>query len=303
MILKETDEKTNPAQVALFIMGEKGYVVLESLLAADPTSVECVICSEDRSISRDFYEPIKEKCLANHIPFYNKKDQYSINSEYAYVVGWRWLLYLDEIRAVIFHDSLLPKYRGFNPLASALINGESKIGVTALHAHLKFDCGNIIAQESVSVFYPLTLSGAIDKILPCYTTLAVHIWEKIKNGKTLAAIPQNEAEATYSLWRDAEDYRIDWKKDASHIKRHIDALGSPYLGATALLDGRLVRILEAEEAGDVTIENRSGGKVLFKEGIFPVVVCNGGLLKIISIRDQETGDDMLPLKKFRIRFG
>ena len=45
--------------------------------------------------------------------------------------GWRWLLPSTE-KLIVLHDSLLPRYRGFNPLVSQLIDKEERLGVTAV---------------------------------------------------------------------------------------------------------------------------------------------------------------------------
>jgi methionyl-tRNA formyltransferase len=83
----------------------------------------------------------------------------------------------------------------------------------------------------------------------------------------------------------------------------VDAVGHPYRGASALVDGRLVRIVEARERADVRVENRVPGKVIFMEQGRPVVVCGEGLLKVESMVDDATGASLLPLGKFRLRFG
>jgi methionyl-tRNA formyltransferase len=289
--------------VALFIMGEKGYESLSSLIEFSSDIIECVISSEDRSISHDFYHEIKTLCKENNIPFYNKKDAVSISSKYAFAIGWRWLLFFEQTKIIIFHDSLLPKYRGFNPLVSYLLNKEGKVGVTALFAHEEFDCGDIIDQRSVPITYPIKLKEAIQKIIPCYTELVLGISKKIKNKKEIVGYPQEESLATYSLWRDEDDYKIDWSKDAVYIKRFIDSLGFPYKGASALMNKTKVRILDSEIIEDRVIENRCPGKLLFKQGDYPVVVCGKGLLKITSLCEDISGEELLPLKKFRIRFG
>ncbi|MMZ71732.1 hypothetical protein D1872_352860 [compost metagenome] len=53
---------------------------------------------------------------------------------------------------------------------------------------------------------------------------------------------------------------------------------------------------------DVKIEIRTPGKIIFFEDGFPIVVCGKGLLKILSIRDDKSQKELLPLKKFRVRF-
>jgi methionyl-tRNA formyltransferase len=112
---------------------------------------------------------------------------------------------------------------------------------------------------------------------------------------------QDESKATYSLWRDEADYRIDWTKQATMIRRFIDAVGFPFKGASCVVDGKVLRIAEAEEIADVIIENRDAGKVIFIQDGKPVVVCGQGLLKIHGLYD-ELGNSMLPFARFRSRF-
>lgn len=49
------------------------------------------------------------------------------------------------------HPSLLPKYRGTSPMATALINGDKETGVTIIKMDEKIDHGPIIAQESLTI--------------------------------------------------------------------------------------------------------------------------------------------------------
>jgi methionyl-tRNA formyltransferase len=43
-----------------------------------------------------------------------------------------------------------------------------------------------------------------------YYDLAADVSKSIVSGDTLIGVPQNEVLATYSLWRDEKDYRINW---------------------------------------------------------------------------------------------
>jgi methionyl-tRNA formyltransferase len=58
-----------------------------------------------------------------------------------------------DVPLVVFHDSILPQYRGFNPLVSALINGDSRVGVTAMGTD-EFDKGDIIGQRTIAINIP-----------------------------------------------------------------------------------------------------------------------------------------------------
>tara|TARA_R110002020_G_scaffold181520_1_gene376569 strand:+ start:11530 stop:12408 length:879 start_codon:yes stop_codon:yes gene_type:complete len=289
-------------KISFLIMGQKGYEVLKFMIQKHKNLIGTVVSAEDKSIQEDYYDEIKQLCVDNKIPFFNRKQEYSIQTKYAFAIAWRWLLFLEDVKVIIFHDSLLPKYRGFNPLVSCLLNEEKLIGVTALFASEKFDCGDIIDQKSIEIEYPIKLQKAIDKIAQCYVKLVDSIVANIKQNKTIEGCSQNEKEATYSVWRDIEDYRIDWSKDSNYIKRFIDALGFPYNSASSMVNGRLTRISEAQIVEDVKIENRYPGKVLYKENNNPVVICGTGLLKIVSLLDNETREELLPLRKFRTRF-
>lgn len=283
-------------------MGQKGYEVLDFMIRNYKEMLDCVVSFEDESTQEDFYNEIREKCINSQIPFFNKNDEYQVNSKYIFAISWRWLLFSENVNIIIFHDSLLPRYRGFNPLVSYLLNKEKKIGVSALFAAEKFDAGDIIGQSSVDIQYPIKLQEAIKKISVCYVKLVDNISSKIKNEENIVGTPQDESEVSYSLWRDELDYRIDWAMASDYIKRQVDALGFPYKGASSILNNKLVRILEAEISDDIKIENRHPGKVIFKEDDNPVVVCGRGLIKIKSIEDNETGLQLLPLRKFRTRF-
>jgi len=79
-------------------------------------------------------------------------------------------------------------------------------------------------------------------------------------GEILSSYKQNEEDVTYSLWRDEQDYIIDWSKSAEFIHRFINAVGYPYKGASTLMDGKKIRIIDTEPLPDIEIENRSFGK-------------------------------------------
>ena len=294
---------TSSASVALYLMSEKGYAILTHLVKEfDCTIIKHVVGAKDNNVENDFYEDIKAVCGQANIPFLDRTQRALITpTTVALAVSWRWLI-AETNGLVVMHDSLLPRYRGFAPLVNCLIKGEPEIGVTALYANAEFDRGGVIAQASQPVSYPITIAQAINLSVRCYVELMDYIWPAWVEGRSLPARPQNEQQASYSLWRDEQDYRIDWHCDSNYIRRFVDAVGWPYKGATALLNGQPVRILAVEAEADVRIENRTPGKVLFiNQQQQPVVVCGTGLLRLIMTQD-EAGKSVLPIKQFRSRF-
>lgn len=282
-------------------MNQKGFHVLSEFVNHFPSEIiNCVISSQDKAVQHDYNEEIKNLCENHAIQYYDRENMPSLSSDYCFAVGWRWMLNLD-VPLIIFHDSLLPKYRGFNPLVTCLINGDNKIGVTALFADQRYDTGDIVSQQETAIEYPIKIQTAIEKVCHLYFSLIRELTENIIQGRALVSKPQLAEEATYSLWRDDLDYQIDWHKSATYLKRFIDAVGYPYKGAYTFIQNKKIFVLDAESLPDVKIENREPGKVIFMEEGNPVVVCGSGLLKLTAIIDDQQ-QSLIPLNNFRVRF-
>ncbi|WP_286748580.1 formyltransferase family protein [Marinobacter sp. UBA2688] len=254
---------------------------------------------------QDYFIEVEKFCSIKGIPFYERNvvpPARASEANYSFAIGWKWMIRGGR-NLIVFHDSLLPKYRGFAPLVNMLINGEPAIGVTALLANEEYDRGNILAQESRNISYPIRIERAIDHLLPLYAKLVKAIAGQILKGCELASYEQNEREATYSMWRDENDYLIDWSLDSAAVKRFIDSVGYPYKGASALLNGAHARILDAEVVGDVVVEDRTRhlGKIIFFANQCPVVVCGTGLLKLCLITADADGSVISQIS-FRSRF-
>lgn len=290
-------------KITLYLMSEKGFETLKCLTENNfAATIESVIGSRDGNVQQDFYDEIKALCSSHGIKHFDRKDGYRPASEYSLAVSWRWLIPESNGSLIVLHDSLLPKYRGFAPLVNMLLNREKTIGVTALFATEDYDSGDVIYQSATEICHPITIEDAIKTITGNYRECALFIFEKIKNGEALPRKKQDETQATYSLWRDEEDYRISWEDSAEEILNHIYALGHPYKGASAFIGDAKIRIFAAELSEDLKIESRDVGKVIFIKEQCPVVVCGSGLLKLTDICSDNTGESILPLKNFRTRF-
>lgn len=292
------------SRVSLFLMGEKGYRVLEHLTRNYKESVSYVVGARDSGVSDDYYNKIKELCREQGIDHYDRISTDTPSDEqggYALAIGWRWMLPTDN-SLIVVHDSLLPKYRGFAPLVNCLINGEDVIGATALFGSDSYDTGDIIRQASTKIDYPIKISQAISHMSELYVEIVDFLFARIATGEELESFAQNNSEATYSAWRDQDDYWINWNRSSSEICRFIDAVGQPYLGATCLIDGERAFVRDSQVAEDCYVMDRQSaiGKVLFVEDETPVVVCKEGMLKLTRIVN-EVGDSLLPLRRFRTR--
>jgi methionyl-tRNA formyltransferase len=285
--------------IRLYTLGYKGFYALSSLNNNQRKFVSEVVIAKDKSVQKDYFNETKDFCQQNNILFYERGKEEFSDAEYSIAIGWRWLIN-DNKKLLVFHDSLLPKYRGFNPLVTALIKGDLEIGLTALMASEEYDRGPIIAQKKKKKAYPRKINAAIERISELYAQLLIELIEKIDKN-IISEISQKEEEATYSLWRDEEDYFINWNDSAQNIKRFIDSVGFPYNGAKTMVETIAVRIFDASAEEDVFIENRSPGKVIFKRENNFIITCGKGLLSVRDFYD-DFGNRIDFSNKFRLRF-
>lgn len=277
-------------KVGFYLLGKKGYAALLMFVEEfSSDSIGFVVGAKDNNIDNDYYLEIYELCIRFKIAFFEREHESQIDVGLNVAIGWRWMLEVNDL--IVFHDSLLPKYRGFSPLVNMLIEGEDEIGVTALIGSEEYDKGNILGVRKIPVEYPIKISDAINKVSKLYSELLCSVFSDWKINADIKGEEQDEALATYSLWRDKDDYQIDWLESAHRILRTIYALGTPFQGAQTCINGMAIVIDEAELWPDVAIENRSFnvGKVIFKVDGNPVVVCGEGLLKLNCLKCKETG--------------
>jgi methionyl-tRNA formyltransferase len=290
-------------KTVFFIMTKKGLYALEKFIAEfGAGTIDFVISSRDSFVLKDYYDEIAALCSANKIRLGDRKDNFSLKDNIVFAIGWKWLIEAAGGSLYVFHDSLLPRYRGFSTLVSQLLNKEESIGVTCFCGQTVYDTGGIVSSAKIDIVYPVKIERAIDEICPLYSLLLNELFKKLRAGEEIVPHEQNERLATYSVWRDEEDYNIEWQQDSVYIRRFIDSVGFPYRGAKTTAGGRVVRITSAEANLDYIVENRGAGKVLFIEDGFPVVICGKGMLKITAAYDELTGKSILPFKHFRTRF-
>lgn len=300
-------------------MTEKGLECLRSIIQSFGADyIEQVFTHDDKSMENDYSREICDLCEEEKIEWsidYGEgggngqtwKKEGGIKTEFAIAIGWRWLIKTDKT-VLVLHDSLLPKYKGWNPLVTALINGDTKIGVSAFIATDKADMGQVILKEVVYITYPIKIKQAIEKLIPAYEIICYKIMELL-NAENFPLIKDNGEDPSFSMWRDEEDYKIDWNWSADKIVRFVDAVGFPYLGAstkTNYWEGEI----EVEDCKvyfphekEVNISDRKKhiGKVIFKEDGKYVIIAGEGLVKINKMSVQNfCGSD--EWDKFRIRF-
>ncbi len=135
------------------------------------------------------------------------------------------------------HGSLLPQYRGAAPLNWALINGETKTGVTTFLLDHEIDTGKILFSKEIDIWENDTVGTVHDSLMEIGATLVTQTVDALAEG-TYKAVPQEEAlsdqEIKHAPKIFKEDCRIAWDKDVESVRNLIRGL-SPYPAAWTVL--------------------------------------------------------------------
>ncbi|WP_370479301.1 methionyl-tRNA formyltransferase [Tamlana flava] len=151
------------------------------------------------------------------------------------------------------HASLLPNYRGAAPINWAIINGESKTGVSTFFIDEEIDTGDMILQEEITIEPDENAGSLHDRLMEIGSKLVLSTVALIEKGN-VETTPQKETKnikTAYKLNRD--NCKIDWGNSIKNIYNQIRGL-SPYPGAWCTLnngDDKLdVKIYKAKKAFD-----------------------------------------------------
>lgn len=282
----------------LYLCGTKGLAALEAALKY-PQNISSVRVLPDAGVLNDPYDLMLKLAQKHELKLVPR--DFPIYDSEALAVGWKFLIQAPHQRIFVIHDSLLPKYRGWNPLVTALQNKAPELGVTLLLADEKIDHGPIVAQKSISVTYPLKIVEAMQVIEEMIRDIVTFLLEQ-PDRSNLQMRKQVEDLATYSIWRDEEDYQIDWTKSADNILAFIDSVSFPYKGATTSLNGETLRVFSARVVTDLLIVNRTPGKIWKIENGNPTILCGSGLLELQEYLFEDQTRDSSQLKRLKSRF-
>lgn len=145
------------------------------------------------------------------------------------------------------HGSLLPRLRGRAPLNWALVEGETRTGVTLHYMIREPDAGDIVAQRGWDIGPRDTIRDLWARAVREGRWLLEEAWPRIRAG-TAPRIPQDPSQATYRGRRRPEDGRIDWRRPTARIDGLVRAVTEPYPGAFTILEGRKLLIWEGRPA-------------------------------------------------------
>jgi methionyl-tRNA formyltransferase len=140
------------------------------------------------------------------------------------------------------HGSLLPRWRGAAPINRAIMAGDTESGVMVMKMDAGLDTGDVAMAERIVVTDSMTASDLHDALAPLGADLMVRAMSALDRGG-LQLTKQSEDGITYATKIEKAEARIDWRKPAREVLRHIHGL-SPFPGAWCEMpvDGEQMRV-------------------------------------------------------------
>lgn len=287
--------KTSSATTTSIVFFGTGDVSVKTLQGIHPAiSVEAVITKPDLMSSNGQAVPPAVKAwatqhgIACHQPA-NKAElaelfsHNTFSSRAGLVVDYGLIIPLDviesfELGILNSHFSLLPKWRGADPITWSVLAGDKTTGVTIMQLEAGMDTGDILAVEQCDLTAEETTDSLTARLITISNTLLIDTLPKFFAGE-LSPKPQDHTQATFSKKISKEDGAL--KPDghtATELERQVRAyLGWP--GSYMTIDGVLLTIKQAR----VSTSTLPAGTLTPRENKL-LLGCKEGSLEIIQIQ-------------------
>ena len=277
---------------------------LEELIKNTDFEVACVITQPDRPKGRGnkLTAPAVKVCaLENNIPCFQTekiskdtqlieklkkiKPDFIITFAFGQILSQE-IIDIPKYEVINLHASLLPKYRGANPIQRCIYNGDTKTGITTMLTVLALDAGDICETEEIDITENMTnieLSQIISEKSPNL------ICSTIKGLYSNKLIPQKQDDNNATIAKKflKQDGLIDWNRSAKEIHNQIRAMVD-FPSAYTFFNGKMLKILESKVLNDNKNSIHYGEiSKISKEGI--EIITSKGTLLITKVKPESKG--------------
>jgi methionyl-tRNA formyltransferase len=274
----------NKEDLKIVFLGTPDFAVESlDLLCKEGFNIVGVVTMPDKPAGRGhkmFESPVKRYAVEHDLklmqPVKLKDPEFveelrSLNADLFVVIAFRMLpeivWQMPRLGTFNLHASLLPRYRGAAPINWAVINGDTKTGVTTFFLKHEIDTGEIISQKEIDILPTDNVGDVHDKLMRLGATLTLDTVNHIILGD-LKTTPQEDLltdgeEPTPAPKIFKETCRIDWNKDAIDVHNLVRGL-SPYPCAwtelydassteTAIFNAKVLetRVVESAKTNDI----------------------------------------------------
>lgn len=243
------------------------------------------------------YSAVKEYALANNLTLLqptNLKDEAflaelkELKANLQIVVAFRMLpkvvWEMPSLGTFNLHASLLPNYRGAAPINWAIINGETKTGVTTFFIDDKIDTGAMILNSEITIEPEENAGQLHDRLMSLGSKTVIDTLKVIENGNVTTTIQEDNEEIKTAYKLNKENCKIDWTKSGAEINNLIRGL-SPYPASWCFLkdkeEEQTIKIYEAKLVAEA--HSYETGSLICSKKEIKVAVKNG-FLQLLSLQ-------------------
>ena len=243
------------------------------------------------------FSAVKEYALANNLnllqPINLKEESFlaelkSLEANLQVVVAFRMLpkvvWEMPELGTFNLHASLLPNYRGAAPINWAIINGETKTGVTTFFIDDKIDTGAMIFSKETEIGSTENAGQLHDRLMLIGSEAVVETLSQITKGTVTTTVQNETADIKTAYKLNKDNCKIDWHQTLPQIYNLIRGL-SPYPVAWCNFKNNSqelqVKIYEAVMI--VEEHNETIGRILTTKKTLRIAA-SGGWLEVVSLQ-------------------
>ncbi len=201
----------------------------------------------------------------------------------------RDILSLPDFGCINIHASLLPKYRGAAPINWAIINGETKTGITIMLMDEGMDTGPVLLQEEVGINAEDTAGSLSLKLSKVGADVLMKALKGLEEGSLKPVLQTGDV--SYAPILRKTDGLIDWSKSAKELHNFIRGM-NPWPGAYSFIEKERIKILKAAPVkgnGETGVINKITKNEL-------LVGTGEDLLSILIV--QPPGKPIMPVESF-----
>jgi methionyl-tRNA formyltransferase len=209
------------------------------------------------------------------------------------------LLDIPRFGMINVHASLLPKYRGAAPIHRAVIDGETRTGVTIMRVAKVLDSGDMFARVSRPIDADDTTEAIERDLSEMGARLLLDVLDRIEGG-TAVEEKQDDTLVTFAPKITRDDGLIDWGLPARSIHNQVRGL-YPWPHAFTYVEGsRLIvlrtRVVTAPVTASPGDHPEPGTIVAVSRDAIQVATGQGGQLSIEDV--QPEGKRPMPVRDY-----
>lgn len=275
---------------------------LEYLYNSDKINVLAVVTQPDKPAGRGHkitMSPIKEFALSKGLPVFQPKsirkepeiqqELKKLNPDFFVTFAFGQILSqevldIPKYETINLHASLLPKYRGANPIQRAIINGDKETGICTMITELGLDCGDVCMREVIQIPDNMTCIDLFEEI----SDKSPELLEKTLTGLAANTItPEKQCEEGVCMANKLtkDETLIDWSKPAEEIHNLVRGIYK-FPSAYFMYNNKVIKVLETR----IVREEGSCGELLqlTKEGI--KVGCGKDCIMLVKVKPEGKGE-------------